>query len=369
VRYRRFGSTELTVSEIGFGCARLGGIFQGASRADMVRTLHRAFDHGITFFDTADMYCQGESEMLLGEALRGHRDRVVIASKAGYCLPAQRRLIARIKPLLRPVIQRVGLRREHLPSGLRGSLSQDFSARYLQEAVERSLKRLKTDYLDLYQLHSPPASVLEGGEFLAPLEKLQREGKIRYYGVSCETTPDALICLRYAGISSLQVRLSLLDQSALRDVVPAAAAQGVAIVARECFAGGLLGKPIDALEMEAIIPDEAERAAKRHEIMDYHGLAAGYARPLAQLALQFVRGLEGITITLLGMRTAEQLADNMRHLAAAPLSAEELRCVLEKGAAWSSDVVAEWRPDPHFAVVKCGSGGGPQGHRAEHERR
>src|SRR5690348_11208250 len=109
MQYKRFGMTDLTVSEVGFGCARLGGIFQGATKADMLSTLHQAFDYGITFFDTSDMYCQGESEALLGEAFRGQRDRVIIASKVGYCLPTQRRVAARIKPLLRPLIQRVGL--------------------------------------------------------------------------------------------------------------------------------------------------------------------------------------------------------------------------------------------------------------------
>jgi aryl-alcohol dehydrogenase-like predicted oxidoreductase len=167
MNYRSFGATKLTVSEVGFGCARLGGIFQDSTKADMLRTLHLAFDRGITFYDTADMYSQGESEILLGKAFHGRRDKVVIASKAGYCLPARRKMVARIKPLVRPIIQRAGLKRQHLPSGLRGALSQDFSAGYLLKAVDQSLKRLRTDYLDLYQLHSPPTSVLESGAFLA----------------------------------------------------------------------------------------------------------------------------------------------------------------------------------------------------------
>lgn len=330
MRYRRLGTTDLTVSEIGFGCARLGGIFQGTTRADMVSTLHLALDHGITFFDTADMYCQGESETLLGEAFRDRRERVVIASKAGYCLPTQRKIASTIKPLLRPLIQRVGIKREYLPSSIRGSLSQNFSAAYLMKAVDQSLRRLRTDYLDLYQLHSPPADILESGEFLTPLEKLKQQGKIRYYGVSCETTEDALICLRYPTLSSLQIRLSLLDQSALTDVVPRAAQQGMGIIARECFAGGLLGKPLDALNLSEVIPDAVEREAKRQEITEYHRIAEGNARPLAQVALQFVTAIDEVSVTLLGMRTHGHLADNMRHLAGDPLSAHALRNLREQ---------------------------------------
>src|ERR1700694_526802 len=96
MRYRQFGSTDLTTSEIGFGCARIGGLFSGGTRAEVIGLLRRAFDHGITFFDTADMYAQGESERLVGEAFRANRDRVVIATKVGYTLPTQKQFISRI---------------------------------------------------------------------------------------------------------------------------------------------------------------------------------------------------------------------------------------------------------------------------------
>src|SRR5687767_14699906 len=111
MRYRRFGATDLMVSEAGFGCARLGGVFQGASKNDLLHTLRLAFEGGINFYDTADMYAQGESEALLGEAFHGRRTAVVIASKVGYTLPSQRRLVSRIKPLLRPVVRLLRLRR------------------------------------------------------------------------------------------------------------------------------------------------------------------------------------------------------------------------------------------------------------------
>lgn len=323
MRYTQLGATDLTVSEIGFGCARLGGVFQAVPPAEMLGALLRAREDGITFFDTSDMYTQGESEAMLGKAFARRRSEVVIASKVGYCLPARRKLISRVKPLVRPVIQRLGITRAHLPSGASGALSQDFSPGYIIQAVEGSLRRLRTDYLDLYQLHSPPAAVLESGDFLAPLEKLKRDGKIRYFGVSCETTADALICLRYPAISSLQLRLSLLDQSALDDVVARAQAQGVALIARECYAGGLLAKSPDALNLGAIISDEAERAAKHDEILSYARLAEQTGRTLAELALQFVLGIEAVSVTLVGIRTQAQLAGTLRHLAAPALAETE----------------------------------------------
>src|SRR5438270_8455988 len=100
MRFRQLGNTHLSVSELGFGCARIGGVFQGASRAETIHLLRTALDAGITFFDTADMYSHGESERLVGESLRGRRQQVIIASKFGYMLPAQKHLVQRIKPLL-----------------------------------------------------------------------------------------------------------------------------------------------------------------------------------------------------------------------------------------------------------------------------
>ena len=100
MRYRQFGKTGWRVSEIGFGGARIGGLLaQDGGRATSLRTLEAACDAGINFYDTADMYSQGESEILVGKAFRKKRDKVFIATKGGYCLPGQKRLIQLIKPL------------------------------------------------------------------------------------------------------------------------------------------------------------------------------------------------------------------------------------------------------------------------------
>ena len=113
LKYRHFGNTGLQVSEIGFGCSRLGGVFaQGGndSNKQALTLLREALDAGINFFDTADMYSQGEAERLLGQAFSGGRDKVIIATKGGYCLPAQRKLVAYVKPFLRPVVKALGLK-------------------------------------------------------------------------------------------------------------------------------------------------------------------------------------------------------------------------------------------------------------------
>src|SRR5260370_1463168 len=122
MRARAFGNTDLRVSEFGLGCARIGGIFQGDT-AGFLNLLSAARDAGINFFDTADMYSQGESESLLGRVLGTERGAVFIATKAGYCLPGRRKLAGRLKPILRPVIRALGIRRERLPATARGAVS------------------------------------------------------------------------------------------------------------------------------------------------------------------------------------------------------------------------------------------------------
>src|SRR5215470_4151398 len=126
MKYNAFGKTGMSVSEIGFGGSRIGGVFADKnSSKEALTVLHKALDSGITFYDTADMYSQGESESLIGTAFRGQRQQVILATKAGYCLPARRNMLKRIKPLVRPIVQALGLKRAHLPAGASGALSQN----------------------------------------------------------------------------------------------------------------------------------------------------------------------------------------------------------------------------------------------------
>lgn len=317
MQYKAFGNTEIQVSKIGFGCARLGGFLQSETRHEIKNLLCQALDEGITFYDTADMYCQGESERLLGEAFLHNRDKVFIASKGGYCLPGRRRVAATIKPLLKMLAGRFGIERKHLPKNLTGKLSQNFTSSYLSKAVEDSLIRLKTDHLDLYQLHSPPTFVIESADFIGILEKLKAEGKIRYYGISCETTDDAVLCLRYPGISSLQLGVGLLDPEALQSAIPDAASRGLAIIARGCFGGGLLKPDMDIEKVKLETPKWPTVLACR-QVADQNN------RSLLEMALQFVLNSESVTTTLLGMRTASHLKANIQYASANCISPAEM---------------------------------------------
>ena len=323
MRIRQFGNTELQVSEIGFGCARLGGIVaQNQARGESpVTLLQKALDAGITFFDTADMYTQGESETLVGQAFAGKRDKVVIASKGGYCLPTQRKLIARIKPLIKPLVRALGLKRQNLPASVAGTISQDFSPGYLTNAVEASLRRLKTDYLDLYQLHSPPKAVILAGAWLETLEKLKSQGKIRYYGIATDSVEDALCCLKYSEISSVMTPFGLLDLEALNTFFVQAEARKLAVIARGCFGGGLLNVDLTTQQLQ-------EKTEKWPEILRLRKVAQEQNRNMLEMALQFSLSVQPISVNLLGMRTEAHLQTNLKYFAAPPLSEAEI-CALK----------------------------------------
>ena len=311
VRTRAFGKTDLKVSEFGLGCARIGGIFQ-ADSAGFLRLLQAARDAGINFFDTADMYAQGESELLLGRAFRGQRDRVILASKAGYCLPTRRQFAARLKPLLRPALRLLKIRRERLSNAVRGSITQDFTPEHLRKAVEGSLRRLGTDYLDLLQLHSPPAEVVDRGQWEPVLEGLKRAGKIRYYGVSCDTLECGLAALRYPGISALQFPFSLLERRVALAVLPAVRERGVAGIARECLANGLLAKKAEEIDLATYGGSPEERAVREEQLAKYRRLAEREGRSLGGMALDFVTSTDGVAVTLVGARSQDQLRAVLR---------------------------------------------------------
>jgi aryl-alcohol dehydrogenase-like predicted oxidoreductase len=321
MKFNQFGNTGMTVSEIGFGGSRIGGVFADKSSSkEALNVLRKSLDAGITLYDTADMYAQGESESLIGSAFRGRREQVILATKGGYCLPARRNLIKRIKPLVRPIVQALGLKRARLPSGISGALSQDFSPSYLTKALEGSLKRLQTDYVDLYQLHSPRPPFVQSnafGEALQTLERLKQQGKVRYYGVATEEPEDAPWCVSAPGISSIQLGFGLLDTEALdQGTLAAAAARGLGIIARGCFAGGLLKDGLDESQLKAITP-------KWQRILALRALSTNAGRSLMDTALQFCRGTPAVSVTLLGMRVENHLRKNLSYSEASPLNAEE----------------------------------------------
>jgi aryl-alcohol dehydrogenase-like predicted oxidoreductase len=320
---RSFGSTDLKVSALGLGTGRLGAALKQGTDRDTIGMLQEALDSGITFYDTADSYGQGKSEELIGRAFKGRRDQLVLATKTGYRLSSAAGMAARLKPVLRPLLRSLKPLRRVAASARSSQMSQDFSPSHVNEAIESSLRRLQTDYVDLYQLHSPPTAALRDGEAFTVLEALRSAGKIRYYGVSCLTVEDAALALAHPGVSAVQVTINLLEPQAIDTLLPMARERGTAVIARQPLAGGLLAQSESEILAQAAAVDRDQLRQELRAAAAFGFLASG-SRSLAQAAIQFVLGQDGVSVVLPGISSVSHLREAVGALTAPPLSTQEL---------------------------------------------
>lgn len=301
---RLLGKTGLKVSAVGLGTWSMGGDSYGPTDdADSLKALRRAYELGVTFYDTADIYGRGRSERLLGEAFRRERDRVVLATKVGWDFTG-------------------------------AEAKKNFSPPHLFHACEQSLKRLQTDHLDLYQLHNPAPDVLQRGEVVEVMERLRAAGKIRHWGVSLSwtaTPADARCAMEQCGAETIQLVYNLLCQEFLQTIAPTIEATGVGVIARTPLYYGLLtGK----FTSDTTFPPGDHRADKwnRQEFLlrlqhveRFRGLVGGHTKSLAETAIRFVLSHRLISVVLPGAKTAAQVEDHVAAGSGSPaLSPDEI---------------------------------------------
>ncbi len=323
MEYRRIGKTDLMVSEIGFGCQSIGGGFYYKNNNESIRTLLEAFDSGVNFFDTSDHYSQGESEKLIGKAFKDKRDKVILGTKAGTSYSTTANLILKLRPLGRPISKYLRSMKIYFHLLRMEQKHSDFSAGYLIKAVEKSLRRLQTDYIDLFQLHKPSKLILEKGEFIETLEKLQRQGKIRYYGISCAENEDAFICFKYPGIESVQVTINLLDKKFAKEILDYASEKRVGIIARNPRAQGHLTNELSDIMAETYAQNNKEFEEKKERAKQFRFLVKPN-QTLAQAALRFVLSLNGVSTVIPRAVNRRQLKEIIGALSSPQLSDEEL---------------------------------------------
>ena len=265
MKHRIFGPTGRNVGEVGLGCWQLGANWGDVSEADALATLCSAYEQGVTFFDTADVYGDGRSERIVGEFLREAKakSKVFVATKLGR----------------------------------RGDPGwpANFTREALRRHTEDSLQRLGVEALDLTQLHCVPFEVLQRSEIFETLRELQREGKIKAFGASVETVAEALHCLEVPGLASLQFIFNLFRQKAVDELLPRVKAKGVAFIVRMPLASGLLAGKYTAA---TTFPESDHRNFNRD------GQAFNVGETFA--GLPFAKGVE--------------LAEELRALVPAPLS-------------------------------------------------
>jgi aryl-alcohol dehydrogenase-like predicted oxidoreductase len=321
MNYRRLGNTGLQVSEIGLGCSNVGGGVFDKDDRDSIRLLNFAFEQGINFFDTADSYGYGHSEELLGRTFKTRRNKIIIASKVGMLPSSLAHIGKQFLPILQPLLPLLQPWKHALKSV--SKWRQNFSPAYITQAVEQSLRRLHTDYLDVCQLHNPPTSILQQGEVFETLDDLKHQGKIRFYGVSAHTISDALLCLRYSNISSLQVVFNLLKQEAVENLFPQVAKNGIALIARVPLARGLLTSKM-AIRTGGILGVREEQEGRR-KVKELSFLERNGMRSISQAAILFVLHHPEISVVIPGTRSIRHLEENIGALKAPSLTLEELK--------------------------------------------
>jgi aryl-alcohol dehydrogenase-like predicted oxidoreductase len=301
VRQRRLGRTNLQVSEIGFGAWAIGGNKHGHSygptdNAESLRAVAQALDLGCTFFDTADLYGHGLSEKLLGQALQKQRHACVIATKVGGDF-------------------------------YHGPFRKNFDPDYIRFALEKSLERLRTDYIDIYQLHNPPLMMLERGAHYAVLDELKQEGKIRYYGVSVHDAYEGTMAIATDKPDVIQVAYNFLRQDPREELFPLAQEYDIGLIIREPLANGMLTGKYTATttfgegDMRTEWPPEF--LALQARLAEKARFLITPERTLAQAVLRFVLDAPAVSVVIPGMKTVAQAVENLAVSELASLTEDE----------------------------------------------
>jgi aryl-alcohol dehydrogenase-like predicted oxidoreductase len=314
VESKRLGDSGVEVSVIGFGAWTLGLDWWGKlEESDSIEMVRRAVDLGITFFDTGDVYGLGRAEEILGRALEGMRDRVVIGTKFGYELEGER---------------------EHA----QGERPQCWEPEFCRKALEESLKRLRTDYIDLYQLHNPRLGAIQRDDLFAELESQRQAGKIRAVGVALGPAigweDEGIFAIRERRVDSVQTVYNVLEQEPGRSFANEAAAKGYSttLLARVPHASDVLSEKVDE-NTEFSTSDhrshrkkeEIARLVSRKRKLEF---LKESGRTMGQAALAYIIAQPAFSSVLLTVTSLEDLEE---YAAAAdkPLTSQELERVEE----------------------------------------
>ena len=312
MKYRELGSTGWQVSEISFGAWGIGGDWGDVDDSVSLAALHKALDLGVNLIDTADVYGDGRSEKLIGQVLRERKgERIYVATKAGR----------RLSP--------------HVADG--------YNRENLTAFVERSLRNLGVETLDLVQLHCPPTEVYYRPHVFGVLDDLVAAGKLRHYGVSVEKVEEALKAIEYPNVRSVQIIFNMFRHRPAGLFFSQAQAKGVGILARVPLASGLLtgkmrpdstfgandhrdynryGQAFDVGETFSGVPYEVGLAA----VEELRSLVPE-GETMAQMALRWILMFDAVSCAIPGAKNPAQAADNVAASELPPLSDETMAAV------------------------------------------
>jgi aryl-alcohol dehydrogenase-like predicted oxidoreductase len=308
MNYRELGRTGWKVSSLSFGAWAIGADWGTVDDKESFAAVNRAIELGVNFFDTADVYGDGRSEKLLAKLRQEHSEKIIIATKAGR----------RLNP----------------------HNAQGYNRANLTAFVERSLKNLQTEALDLLQLHCPPAQVYYMPEFFGVLDELVRAGKVRYYGVSVEKVEEALKAIEYPNVQTVQIIFNMFRQRPAELFFDQAKKRNVGILARVPLASGLLtGKmrpdsPFASDDHRAY--NRAGESFDRGETFSGVDYAAGLqaverlkaicpsGMSMTQFALRWILMFDAVTCAIPGAKRPAQVDENFSAADLPPIPSETM---------------------------------------------
>lgn len=296
MKYRKLGRTGLDVSVLGFGALEIGRNwpnwrkdlpdFSRPNETDAIKIIHSAIEQGINFFDTAPAYF--ESELILGKAFKYKRKEVLIASKCGEWYDGEKSVY-------------------------------NYSYAETKKFVENSLKLLQTDYLDLLQIHSANADIIRNGETLSAMKDLQKEGKVRFLGLSSDFEDAALLAIESNEFDSIQISYNALNLAMEKMVFPQSEKKNIGIIIKDGMARGMLSpKHSDVVE-----PRQIEKINDLIEIAIKNNLT------LSELAILYVISSPVVSSVIIGTKKMEHLNSNVAALHRPLLSHETLNAIHE----------------------------------------
>jgi len=314
---------------LGLGCVSLGA---RAHVADDIRLVHEAIELGVNVFDTADVYNGGASEQVLGRAIRGRRDDVLVATKGGFAFRSRRPVEQWARRRARTFLGAVRPGQPALGVG-GGSVSrsydhQDFSPRHLRDAVHASLRRLRTDRIDVYQLHSPENLI---PDVLHQLTDLVTAGDIVRFGVGAGSVGSANDWVSVPGIGVVQVPFGVLDPEAADTTFPTARRQGCELWVRGVLGGGVLG-------LAERDPTSVADHPKRSQITGLRKIAADAGLDQFQLAFGFLGAYSAdVSTAVVGSSSSFHMRRNVELVTSGPLSGDVVQAIVELSSRPSED--------------------------------
>lgn len=242
-----FGRSGLFVSPMGLGTSHLASLSNPHSPADMACLLDQAYEQGLRFFDTADVYGQGDAERLLSRV--ACKDDVVVCTKAGLGVGRTQPIVRLVKPMLRPLLSGSRGARRKVSEVRKSREVHDLDTTALERRFLASLKRLKRDHVDIFMLHSPPVAALADGRLYDFLDSLRIRGLARVTGVSVQSIEDALPVIQSNRVAALQIPVSSQSLAAAQPVLRAVSQTGAGVIAREV----LLGAPDPSAALATVL--------------------------------------------------------------------------------------------------------------------